>query len=146
MKQGYKVRRVPGEFSCRFGNSGTLVSREIAVLPACLGGKHFALKASILPNEGKCTPLLLSKEFWRDMKVRLDLGSDSAWFGRLGVEVRLGETERGHYAIPMFDFGVVGRDCLIAGCDEKKARSQKNVRLIFQTSSVSKKRAWRIDL
>ena len=29
MKQGYKVRKIPGEFSFRFGNSGTLVSREI---------------------------------------------------------------------------------------------------------------------
>ena len=125
MKQGYKVKKVPGEFSFRFGNSGTLVSREIAVLPACLGGKHFALKASILPKEGKCTPLLLSKEFLRDMKVRLDLGSDCAWFGRLGVEVHLGETERGHYAIPMFDFGVGSKDCLVVGCDGKKNRKSE---------------------
>ena len=111
------------------------MSREIAVLPACLGGKHFALKASILPNEGKCTPLLLSKEFLRDMKVKLDLGSDSAWFGRLGVEVRLGETERGHYAIPMFDFNACGRDCLVVGFERNSKKSDER---LFDISNLER--------
>ena len=125
MKQGYKVKKVPGQFAFRFGNSGTLVSHEIAILPACLQGKHFVLKASILPAEGKCTPLLLSKECLRSLKVKIDCGSDVAWFGRLGVEVRLGETERGHYAVPMFDFHDSAKECLVASYAERKSKKSE---------------------
>lgn len=113
-KQGYQVKRVKGDSTFKFGNAGTLVSREVAILPACLGGKRFLVKASILPGDGQFTPLLLSKEFLREMHVRIDMERDVAWFGRLGVEVQLGETNRGHYAVPMFN---LVNDCMVGDCD-----------------------------
>lgn len=56
-KQGYQVKRVKGNSTFRFGNAGTLVSQEVAILPCCLGGKKFLVKASILPDEGRLSAI-----------------------------------------------------------------------------------------
>lgn len=89
----------------RFGNNETLISKEVAIIPACVQGRRLLIKAAILPAGGCRTPLLLSKEFLRELGTEIDLGGDYVFFRRLGVGVKLGETMRGHYAIPMFDFG-----------------------------------------
>lgn len=56
--QGYKVEksRVRSEF--RFGNAGTLVADQVALLPAVIDGRKIIVKAAILPDEGSITPIL----------------------------------------------------------------------------------------
>lgn len=61
--KGLKVRRARVSSEFRFGNNGTLESHEVALLPAEIAGKRLVIRAAILPNQGRTTPLLLSKEF-----------------------------------------------------------------------------------
>lgn len=104
-KKGLKVQkaRVSNEF--RFGNNGVLTSDMMALIPAVLGGKRFIIKAAVLPKEGENTPLLLSKELLRQLGCVINLGTDSAVFSKFGFEMGLSETKKGHYAIPLFNFG-----------------------------------------
>ena len=95
----------------RFGNAGTIVSRETVLLPACVGNRKFLIKASVLPEGGKWTPLLLSKEFMKQLGTVLDTEHDMVEFRRLGVKVELRISERGHYVVPLFDFS---NQCLTA--------------------------------
>ena len=66
--------------------------------------RRILIRASILPDSGCLTPLLLSKEFLRDLGTEIDMNRDVVVFRALGTEIKLGETQRGHYAIPMFEF------------------------------------------
>lgn len=102
-KQGMKAQRAKVSNSFRFGNSGTLVSEESVLLPANIAGKRFVIKAAVLPEGGKYTPLLLSKELLRQLGCVLDLDRDVAYFNKVGCEVSLRETSKGHYAIPLFE-------------------------------------------
>ena len=104
-KKGLKVQkaRVSNEF--RFGNNGVLTSDMMALIPAVLGGKRFIIKAAVLPKEGENTPLLLSKELLRQLGCVINLGTDRAVFSKFGVDIGLSETKKGHYAIPLFNFG-----------------------------------------
>lgn len=54
--QGYEKSRVRSEF--RFGNAGTLVADQVALLPAAIDGRKTIVKAAILPDEGSITPIL----------------------------------------------------------------------------------------
>ena len=86
----------------RFGNSGTLTSKEVALLPARVGSRTLLVKAAILDGPGRVTPLLLSKEFLRQLGAVLDLERDRCEFRASGERVDLVETKRGHYGVPMF--------------------------------------------
>ena len=103
-KQGMGIIRKNEQAEFRFGNAETLVSRECAVIPAKVGRRRLLIRASVLPGKGKNTPLLLSKEFMKTLNVRLDLRDDSVEFGAIDEVLPMGLTERGHYAIPMFEF------------------------------------------
>ena len=104
LKQGKIImrRNESNEFRC--GNNGTLISKEVAIIPACVNRRRILIRVSILPDSGCLTPLLLSKEFLRDLGTEIDMNRDVVVFRALGIEIKLGETQRGHYAIPMFDF------------------------------------------
>ncbi|CAE7298082.1 GIP [Symbiodinium sp. CCMP2592] len=101
-KSGLRVRFVRENHEFRFGNAGTLRSSVSALIPVCLGGKQLAIRAAVLPGSGSETPLLLSKELLRSLQVKLDMGNDVLEIGKYGVQVKLRETERGHYALPLF--------------------------------------------
>ncbi|CAE7275194.1 unnamed protein product [Symbiodinium microadriaticum] len=92
-----------GNHEFRFGNSGTLRTSVSALIPVCLGGKQLAIRAAVLPEAGSETPLLLSKELLRKLQVKLDMGNDRIEIGRYGVNAKLRETSRGHYALPLFE-------------------------------------------
>ena len=109
--QGYEIQRRKGKSEFRFGNAGILVSREVAIIPACVGGKRLLIRASILPGSGQFTPLLLSKELLKQLGAVIDLEKDRVEFRRLKKHCHLSETRRGHYAIPMFQFRSVTSDC-----------------------------------
>jgi hypothetical protein len=58
------------------------------------------IKAAVLSGKGAVTPLLLSKEFLRQLGTHMDLSSSMIAFERLGVCLRMGVTSRGHFAVP----------------------------------------------
>ncbi|CAE7838460.1 avt3 [Symbiodinium sp. CCMP2592] len=101
-KSGLRIRYVRERHDFRFGNAGTLSSSVSALIPVCLGGKRLAIRAAVLPGSGSDTPLLMSKELLRSLQVKLDMGSDILEIGKYGVKVKVRETERGHYALPLF--------------------------------------------
>ena len=100
--QGLKVLRSPCRNSFRFGNDGTLVSEEVAMLPARVGDRVFFIKAAILGGQGRNTPLLLSKELLKRLGAVIDMVRDEVCFMYLGARVKLGETRRGHYGVQLF--------------------------------------------
>ena len=118
-RQGYRVVRKRGESEFRFGNAGTLVSREVAIIPACVGSRKFLIKAAVLPGTGQNTPLLLSKEFMKQIGMVLDLTTDRVIFSEFHVELKCRETDRGHYAIPIFEFSGT-KDCFSVGHKQVK--------------------------
>ena len=101
-KSGLRVRFVAETHDFRFGNAGTLRSVRSAMIPVCIGGKKFVVKAAVLPGTGSETPLLMSKELLRGLGARLDMGRDVMHVAKFGIDVPLKETERGHYALPLF--------------------------------------------
>ena len=102
-KFGLKVLRRKEVSEFRFGNSETVVAEESAIIPACIGDHRFLIRASILETQGRCTPLLLSKELLKQLNCVLDLVNDRVLlFGRW---ISLMETEKGHYGLRCFDFG-----------------------------------------
>ena len=102
-KSGLRVRYVRERREFNFGNAGVLRTSVTALIPVCLGGKQLAIKAAVLPGTGSETPLLLSKELLRSLQVRLDMGNDVLEIGKYRFRVKLRETERGHYALPLFE-------------------------------------------
>ena len=87
----------------RFGNSETLLTHRVATIPARLGSHRLLIKAAVFPGKGRRTPLLLGKELLRRLGAVMDMGSDVVTFSSLRVSVRMDETRKGHYAIPLFD-------------------------------------------
>ena len=65
----------------RFGNDETLETRTLAILPVGIAGVNGALRAYVLPRGA---PLLLSKEFLRDLGCHIDLGRGHLFFEKLG--------------------------------------------------------------
>ena len=100
--QGLSVRRALSVNSFRFGNDGVLISKEVAMFPARVGSNVFCIKAAVLGGHGSKTPLLLSKELMRRLGVVLDMKDDSCVFRVFNEKLKLCETKRGHYGIPLF--------------------------------------------
>lgn len=123
LKSGMKVKRAKISNEFKFGNSGTLQSSEVAIIPGHIVGKCIVVKAAMLPGTGAETLLLLSKEFLRHFGTVIYLGEDQAVFSNLGVKVKLWETLRGHYALPLFDFTGAADDaecCVAEGTGKKR--------------------------
>ena len=116
--QGYKTIHQQGESEFRFGNAGTLVSKEVVILPANIGGKNLLIRAAVLPGSGQYTSLLLSKELLKQLGAIVNMSGDTIVFSKLGKSIRLGETSRGHYAIPMFDFSTECHGCFETMCND----------------------------
>jgi glutathione peroxidase-family protein len=114
---GFRPRRVVVRSEFRFGNAGTLVSEESVLLPAKIAGKRIVIKTAILPNEGSETPLLLSKEFLRQLGCVMNFASDVIQFHEIGAETQIIETSTGHYGIRLFNFEKtfnIAADCCAA--------------------------------
>ena len=100
---GKKVRYFGEKNVFKFGNNECLESRVSVLIPVQFGGRSVVIKAAVLPGKGAVTPLLLSKEFLRQLGTHMDLSSSMIAFERLGVCLRMGVTSRGHFAVPLFD-------------------------------------------
>ena len=92
-------RREVNEF--RFGNAGILKSCEVASIPVTIGERHVVVNAAVLPEPGSRTPFLFSKELLKSLECILDTTTDEMVFKRINQRVKMGKTERGHYAIPI---------------------------------------------
>ena len=131
LSQGLKVARRSEQSEFRLGNEQTLTSTEAVVLPACVNGSRFLIRAAVLPNSW--TPLLLSKEFLRQLECVLDLSTDRLWM--FGHWVSLVETEKGHYGLRCFDFG---SDCWLIENRKERIEQSKECRV----SSDSCRESW----
>ena len=66
----------------RCDNDETLESRTLATLSVGIAGVYGVLRVYVLPGGA---PLLLSKEFLRDLGCHIDLGRGHLFFEKLGV-------------------------------------------------------------
>ena len=133
LKHNLKTVRRVEQCEFRFGNSGTLVSREAVLIPACVGDRKFLIKAAILPEGGSWTPLLLSKELMKQLGTVLNTVEDQIEFRRLGKTVKLRTNDRGHYVVPLFCFGGAN-DCLTV----ERNSHRKNHERSFAISELEK--------
>ena len=101
-KRGLVSKRIEEKNVFRFGNNEVLSSVETVFLPVQFGNKSVIIKAAVLPGKGSVTPLLLSKELLKQLDARINVGSGKVYFGTLGTGVDMGQTHRGHFAIPLF--------------------------------------------
>ena len=100
---GCRIVRKKGVNVFRFGNAESLTSTELAIIPCFIGGRKILLQVAVLPGTGSETPLLMSKELLRELGAVLDMTTDTMMFRNLkDVTVRLGRTNKGHYAVPLF--------------------------------------------
>ena len=64
----------------RFGNDETLETRTLAILTVGIAGVNGVLRVHVVPGGA---PLLLSKEFRRDLSCHIDLGRGHLFFEKL---------------------------------------------------------------
>ena len=85
----------------RFGNDETLETRTLAILPVGIAGANGVLRVHVVP-EG--APLLLSKEFLRDLGCHIDLGRGHLFFEKLGVRAVVTSERSPHLLLPLTSF------------------------------------------
>ena len=100
--RGKKVHRFSDKNVFRFGNDGCLKIVENILIPVIFKHRSVVIRAAVLPGKGPNTPLLFSKEFLKQLGTQMDLSSAVVCFRKLGVEIEMGTTQRGHFAIPLF--------------------------------------------
>ena len=88
----------------RFGNDETLETRTLAFLPVGIAGVNGVLRVYVVPG---CAPLLLSKEFLRDLGCHIDLGRGHLFFEKLGVRT-VASKQSPHLLLPLTSFGPQG--------------------------------------
>ena len=86
----------------RFGNHETLETRTLAILPVGIAGVNGVLRVHVVPGRG---PLLLSKEFFRDVGCHIDLGRGHLFFEKLGVRAVVTSEQSPHLLLPLTSFG-----------------------------------------
>ena len=89
----------------RFGNDETLETRTLAILPVGIAGVTGVLRVYVVPGGA---PLLLSKEFLRDLGCHIDLGRGHLFFEKLGVRTVVASKRSPHLLLPLTSFGPQG--------------------------------------
>ena len=89
----------------RFGNDETLETRTLAILPVGIAGVNGVLRVYVVPGGA---PLLLSKEFLRDLGCHIDLGRGHLFFEKLGVRTVVTSKQSPHLLLPLTSFGPQG--------------------------------------
>ena len=100
-RRGLRVEWVAEENEFRFGNAGLIHAKWVVKIPLKLGSTAVMMHAAVLPEGGARTPLLLSKEVLKWLGCALDLERDTITFRKLNGEIKMQETAKGHYAIPI---------------------------------------------
>ena len=89
----------------RFGDDATLETRTTAILPVGIAGVNGVLRVHVVPGGA---PLLLSKEFLRDLGCHIDLGRGHLFFEKLGVRAVVTSEQSPHPLLPLTSFGPQG--------------------------------------
>ena len=89
----------------RFGNDETLETRTPAILSVGIAGVHGVLRVHVVPGGA---PLLLSKEFLRDLGCHIDLGCGYLFFEKLGLRAVVTSEQSQHLLLPLTSFGPHG--------------------------------------
>ena len=85
----------------RFGNDETLETRTLATIPVGIAGVSGALRVHVVPGGG---PLLLSKEFLKDLGCHIGLGRGHLYFEKLGVRAVVTSEQSLHLLLPLTKF------------------------------------------
>ena len=89
----------------RFGNDETLETRTLAVLPGGIAGINGVSRMHVVPGGA---PLLLSKEFLRDLGCHIDLGRGHLFFEKLGVRAVVTSEQSPHLLFALVEFWTAG--------------------------------------
>ena len=89
----------------RFGNDETLETRTLAIRPVGIAGFNGVLRVYVVPGRA---PLLLSKEFLRDLGCHIDLGRGHLFFDKLGMRAVVTSKKSPHLFLPLTSFGPQG--------------------------------------
>ena len=89
----------------RFGNDETLEIRTLAIFPVEIAGVNGELRVHVVAGGA---PLLLSKEFVRDLGCHIDLGRGHLSFEKLGVRAVVISEQSPHLLLPLTSFGPQG--------------------------------------
>ena len=81
----------------RFGNDEILETRTPAILPVRIAGVNGVLRVNVVPGGA---PLLLSKEFLRDVGCHIDLGRGHLSFDKPGVRAVVTSEHSPHLLCP----------------------------------------------
>ena len=94
-----KVSIQPSSKTFKFG-IGTAPSIGEYRIPVFLAGENMMLKTDVVDSE---VPLLLSRQYMKELEISLNLVTDSAVI--MGKEVPLNFTSSGHYCLPLTKTG-----------------------------------------
>ena len=86
----------------RFGHDETLETRTLAILPVGIARVNAVY---VVPGGA---PLLLSKEFSRDLGCHIDLGRGHLFFDKLGVRTVVASKQSPHVLLLLTKFGPQG--------------------------------------
>ena len=89
----------------RFGNDETLETRTLAILPVGIARVCGVLRVYVVPGGA---PLLLSKEFLRDLGCHIDLGRGHLFLQKLGVRAVVTSKQSPHLLLRLTSFGPQG--------------------------------------
>ena len=76
-------------------------TRTLAILPVGIAGVNGALRVHVVPGGA---PLLLSKEFLRELGCQMDLGRGHLFFEKLGVRAVVTSEQSPHLLLPLTSF------------------------------------------
>ena len=86
----------------RFGNDEALETKTLAIVRVGIAGVNGVLRVHVVPGGA---PLLLSKEFLRDLGCHIDLGRGHLFFTKLGVRAVVTSEQSPH---PLDEFWTTG--------------------------------------
>ena len=104
---GLRTQRMQLEkaMTFRFGHDETLETRTLAMLPVGIAGVNGVLRVHVVLGSA---PLLLSKEFVRDLGCHIDLTRGHLSFEKLGVRAEVISEHSPHLLLPLTNFGPQG--------------------------------------
>ena len=123
----------------RFGNDETLETRTLATLPVGIAGVNGVLRVYVVPGGA---PLLLSKEFLRDLGCHIDLGRGHLFFEKLGVRTVVACKQSPHLLLPLTSFGPQGHKIPAEFQPRISSDELAVYRAICDSSRQNKIRSW----
>ena len=88
-KYGLAAQRTEGYLAVRFGNDERVETRDVALIPVGIQGISGVFRCFVIPGGA---PLLVSKEFLKDMRANINLEKNTVHLRALGVTACLTES------------------------------------------------------